>query len=115
MTMFRVGFSGISPFQMGPDEAWPLALGQNDHSFRASASERETPPNLKCNVAWDPGCPRPQPNATLFPYIPSSYMRGPEVLPEGQLDGVEVPIRDGAVEFNPTMLGKTAMRQRRGR
>lgn len=47
-----------------------------DHSFNARPSARQSPPNLNCNAAWDPSCPRPLPNQTMAPYVPSSYLMG---------------------------------------
>lgn len=77
----------------------PVILG--DHSFRATDTYRESPPNEKCNVAWDPGCPRQQPSMTMVPYVPSSYLRGSQ------------PIQIGGIEYVAPAIGRTALRQRR--
>lgn len=53
----------------------PFGLG--DHSFRSVDSmQDELAPIYHCNPAWDPGCPRPGPNRTVAPYLPSSYLMG---------------------------------------
>lgn len=63
---------GMVPFLGG------AAIG--DRAFSGVSSGRETPPTEKCNPAWDPACPRPLPRMTMSPYVPSSYMQGPEVV-----------------------------------
>lgn len=64
---------GMVPFGGG--------AGLGDHSFRDDpSSARQTPPTEKCNPAWDPGCPRPLPEMTMVPYVPSSYLQGPEIV-----------------------------------
>ena len=63
---------GMVPFLGG------AVLG--DRTFRADPSHRQTPPTEKCNPAWDPGCPRPLPQMTVVPYVPSSYMQGSEII-----------------------------------
>jgi len=80
----------------------PVALEGNNRSYYAGPSERESAPNLNCNVEWDPGCPRPKPNQTMVPYVPSSYLRGTESL------------TIGGVEYTQPALGQTARRQRKG-
>lgn len=92
----------VDPLCSNPYEGpIPVELEGNNRSFQANASERETPPNLNCNVAWDPGCPRPQPNQTMVPYVPNSYLRG------------STPIRIGGVEYVAPAIGRTAIRQKR--
>ena len=75
----------------------PVVLGE--HSFRATDTYRQTPPNEKCNVAWDPGCPRPQPSQTMVPYVPSSYLMG--------------TVQVGGVEYVAPVIGRTAIRQKK--
>lgn len=53
--------------------------GDKSRSFQAVSSQPESPPNVNCNVEWDPGCPRPKPTQTMSPYVPTSYMMGPSV------------------------------------
>lgn len=58
--------------------------GDDTKAFQAVPSERESAPNLNCNVEWDPGCPRPKPSQTMVPYVPSSYLRGTEIGRRGE-------------------------------
>jgi hypothetical protein len=64
----------------GTDPNCPLPLVSLEGRREATM---ETPPMDKCNPAWDPGCPRPQPNMTLSPYVPSSYLRGGQIMYQG--------------------------------
>lgn len=63
-----------SIFQMGPEMLGSVAIG--DRVFRAVSEQMQTDPTLKCNAAWDPACPRPVPEMTMVPYVPSSYLQG---------------------------------------
>lgn len=74
-----------SPFVSGTFLGEVRMQGDN-RAFNASSGERETPPNLNCNVEWDAGCPRPKPSRTMVPYIPSSYLRGAQTT---RIGGVE--------------------------
>lgn len=60
-----------------------LLAGDGNRSFKAESSSRETPPTERCNPAWDPACPRPLPNRTMVPYLPSSYLMGVLYSPAG--------------------------------
>lgn len=71
----------------------PVQLEGDNRAFNASPSERETPPNLNCNVYWDAACPRPKPDQTLVPYVPSSYLRGSDH-----------PVRMGQIEYHPPLV-----------
>jgi hypothetical protein len=93
----RMSGSGTHPFgwREGLDEGGvycdpavdpncPLPLvsleGDPSRSFQANETGRQSPPTEKCNPAWDPACPRPLPQMTVVPYVPSSYLQGPEIV-----------------------------------
>ncbi len=57
--------------------------GSSDVARGGGYGPRQAPPIENCNPAWDPGCPRPLPNRTMVPYIPSTYMSGPVLYSVG--------------------------------